>query len=634
MYVGVGGGGVCTPAGDCDVPARFRRNDDVRDAPAATVAATWTDLTNPTQDTPGYSSAAYCDPQCSYDNYVFAPAAHFPNSGANADVVYLSGDEEYRENNWGPASPFCCPDDPATGRSNGRAVLVSTNAGATFTDMTDDTSDNRYPHELHPDHHALTVNPTNWKQFFDVGDGGIQRSNGVFVDDSGDCAQPKGYVGTRLTFCRLVLSRIPERLTALNKGLRTLHFYQLQSSPFNPNEIIGGTQDNGSWERGDIAGSGTNGPTPPPNSTGPAPINCANDPDDRSNEQVWVQTNIADGGHNNFDIADPCFRQTAWQGGQLMVAYTPKNAMDQNWIADTLLQIYGTEATGFNGIATYDRVHPHWLWTSREHVFRSVNQGRNDAMTKEQHREFCNVWYGSFSDFNGNGVYDRGDFCDDWTPLGDPGPNGRLTSAAYGATRPGGFVNALERPTTDPNTLWAATSAGRIFVSKNADAALPSAVTFDRLDDDPTATNTPPRYPTEIYVDPKDPNHAWITYSGFNAKTPGTPGHIFDVHYIPGASTFTILDGNQPRDALGDIPATSIAVSDKGTIYVGTDYGCIASKGTGIWRPCGSGLPNLVVADLLYVSGQKRLYAATHGQGVWSLDVAGIENDDHERDHH
>jgi hypothetical protein len=473
------------------------------------------------------------------------------------------------------------------------------------------------------------VNPTNWKQFFDVGDGGIQRSNGVFVDDSTDCVQPKGYVGTRLTFCQQELSRVPQLLTAINKGLRTLHFYQLQNSPFNPNEIIGGTQDNGSWERGDIAGSGTNGPTPPPNSVGVPPTDCENDASDNSGEQVWVQTNIADGGHNNFDIADNCFRQTAWQGGQLMVAYTPKNAMDQNWIADSLFIFYGNEATGFNGIATYDRVHPHWLWTSREHVFRSVNQGRNDAMTKEQHRQFCNVWYGTFSDFNNNGVYDSGDFCDDWTPLGDPGPSGRLTSASYGATRTGGFVNSIERPTTDPNTLWAATSTGRVFVSKNADAAVPSTVTFDRIDNDPTATNTPPRYPTEIYVDPQDPNHAWITYSGFNAKTPATPGHIFEVHYIPGASTFTLLDGNQPRDALGDIPATSIAVSDSGTIYVGTDYGCIASTEPGVWRECGSGLPNLVVPDLLYVPGQQRLYAATHGQGMWSLDVSKIEHGNH-----
>ena len=96
---------------------------------------------------------------------------------------------------------------------------------------------------------------------------------------------------------------------------------------------------------------------------------------------------------------------------------------------------------------------------------------------------------------------------------------------------------------------------------------------------------------------------------------------------MPGGTTFRMLDGqNQPSDALGDIPATSIAVSDRGTIYVGTDYGCIASRGDNTWRECGDGLPNLVVADLMYVPERKKLYAATHGQGVWELKVNSIED--------
>lgn len=635
MYVGVGGGGVF---------ARFRRNDAVRNAPAAAVLASWVDLTSSVPDTPGYSSFGYCDGQCSYDNYVFAPAHHFPNSGATADTVYLSGDNEYSENNWGPAStaPNAGSDNPATGRSNGRGVLLTTNGGAApgtqyFTDMTDDTSDNFYPVELHPDHHALTVNPRNYKQFFDVGDGGVVRSNGKLVDDSGDCVQPKGYLATRLAFCQLVLSRVPERLETLNKGLRTLHFYQIDVSPFDDDTIIGGTQDNGSWERGDIQGSGTNsaeGPRGYDPARFPSEKDCLgrgkgddDDNDDNGNsggEQVWVNTNIADGGHNNFDIGDPCFRQTSFQVGQMMVAYEPKNQLDQNWIADTLFEDYGNELNAFIGVAINDPVRPNWLWTSREHVFRSVNQGRNPILTKQTHRENCNIWYGDF-DVNDNGIYEVGiDRCDDWRPLGDPGPNGRLTSPTFG-DRAGGYTAVVERG-MDGGTIWAATQAGRVFVSKNADNPVPAAVVFDRIDDE--AANDPPRYPTAIYVDPKDSNHAWITYSGFNAKTPTTPGHVFEVRYVPGASTFTLLDGNEPRDRMGDIPATSIAVTNKGTIYVGTDYGVVASSGDGVWREAGKGLPRMPAPDLVYVAAKKKVYAATHGQGVWELKVHDIEGDD------
>ena len=150
---------------------------------AAAVAASWTTLTNAVPDTPGYSCFGYCDAQCSYDNYVYVPP------GADADTVYLSGDNEYNENNWARTARSAARHP---GRSNGRGVLLSTNAGVHFTDMTDDTSDQSYPVELHPDHHALVTNPQNWRQFFDVGDGGIVRSNGDFVDDSGDCVEPEG----------------------------------------------------------------------------------------------------------------------------------------------------------------------------------------------------------------------------------------------------------------------------------------------------------------------------------------------------------------------------------------------------------------------------------------------------------
>jgi hypothetical protein len=653
MYAGVGAIGGPAATGF----ARFRRNDNVRSAPAATVLASWQDMTNPTPDTPGYSSFNYCEPQCWYDNYVFAPATHFPRSGADHNDVYLLGDNEYSENNWGPASPRCCPENPATGRSNGRGLLLSQNGGEYFTDMTDDTTDDIWPVEIHPDHHAVVVNPRNYKQFFDLGDGGVTRSNGKLVNDSGDCVQPKGYQATRLAFCQLVLSEVPERLTVMNKGLRTLHFYQLNVNPHDPDDIVGGTQDNGSWEIGDAWRSGTNGPQAPPHSFGAPRTNCETDDDDddddggngngNGGEQVWVNTNIADGGHNNFDVGDSCFRQTAFQLGSLMVHYEPKNQLDANWIADTLLAPgavggYGFEGVPFIGSHIHDPVHAHWLWTGREHVFRSTNQGRNPLLTKEAHRANCNIWYGDF-DLDDDGQYEQpGDWCDDWRPLGDPGPNGALTSTFYGPDRifPTAPLQAQQKHVAvveramDGSTLWAGTNAGRIFVSKNADNAVPTAVVFDRIDNDPTAMgqppgrNSPPRYPTAIYVDPNDSNHAWITYSGFNAKSPEAPGHVFEVRYVPNASTFQMLDGNEPRDRMGDIPATSLTRTPSGWLYVGTDYGCVKSRGDGRWTECADGLPRTLVADLMYVRKRHTIYAATHGQGVWELDLDDDGDDD------
>jgi hypothetical protein len=120
---------------------------------------------------------------------------------------------------------------------------------------------------------------------------------------------------------------------------------------------------------------------------------------------------------------------------------------------------------------------------------------------------------------------------------------------------------------------------------------------------------------------------AIVSYSGFNAKTPATPGHVFEVRYVPPSgnqpaqATFTSLDG-QGNNGYGDLPANSIIVSQSGTVYVGNDFGVVAKeKGSSTWRPAAAGLPNVDVADLLYVPEKGVLYAGTHGQGVWQLKV-------------
>jgi len=569
MYVGVGGGGLF---------ARFRRNDAVRNTTAAAALAGWIDLTsnNVTTSPNGYSSFGYCDGQCSYDNDVYVPP------GAGPDTVYLLGDYEYNENNY------------ISGRSNGRGILLSTNAGVSFTDMTEDASDDYYPVQAHPDHHALVTNPGNWRQFFDLGDGGVIRSNGNFVDDSGDCSAIKLITNAaRLAFCRLVLSRIPERLEPINKGLRTLHFYQIAYNPSNPDIVSGGTQDNGSWET--LGGD------------------------------TWLNTNIADGGHNGYDAAggDPNFRLTAWQQGQLEASFTPQNQTDITWISDTMFVFYGGEGVPFIGNAITDPVQPGWIWTGREHVFRATNHGLNPAFSRDAVLEHCNVWTGD-GDIDENGTYEPTvDICDSFRPLGNPTAAGRMTDASYG-DRTGGHVSVVERGTSDTRTLWVATSTGRVFISKNADAANPADVQFTRLDS--LAGNDPPRYPTSIFVDPADANHAWITYSGFNAKTPDTPGHVFEIRFSQGnggspAAAFTNLDGHK-NNGFGDIPATSVIVSPRGTLYVGHDFGVSQKqKNSPVWHPTPAGLPNVTVSDLVYVPEKGVLYAGTHGQGVWQLKV-------------
>ena len=285
---------------------------------------------------------------------------------------------------------------------------------------------------------------------------------------------------------------------------------------------------------------------------------------------------------------------------------------DWNWIGDPFFPATGQEASEFYVPVISDPVVSKTMFLGAQHVWRTKTQGLG-TMTVDELRTHCNEWTGDFT------VQ-----CGDWVPLGGP----PLTDPSLG-DRALGNVAAVERATRDSSTLWAATTTGRVFISKNAAAEPASAVAFTRLDS--LAANSPGRFVSSIYIDPKNANHAWISYSGFNAATPATPGHVFDVKYNPGAGTATwkSLDGTG-KGALGDIPITDLVRDDPtGDLYASTDYGVLqrsTDDNSPGWDLAAPGMPNVEVPGLTIVSSDRKLYAATHGMGAWVLK---LDDDDH-----
>ncbi|HKF13917.1 MAG TPA: hypothetical protein VKB13_01680 [Gaiellaceae bacterium] len=589
MYVGAGGGGTLT--------AKFFRSNSVR-----TGAPAFTELTNIT-------NSGYCDPQCNYDNFVYVPKKA-DGSAHDPDTVYLLGDNDYDQTGGSPAWQ--------AGASNGRAILLSTDAGASFTDMTYDASDNIQPHGAHPDQHSIVTNPNDWKQFIETGDGGIIRSNGNFVDDSGDCTAVHHLThAPSLATCLAVTKRIPERLQSINKGLNTLHFYQVTYNPNRPGELAGGAQDNGSWMR--VPGSKT-----------------------------WIETFVADGAYNGFDAKDANYSSLSWQGGSLAILDEPRNQEVPFWIADTTRTRgaapfdYFREAAAFIVPTVFHPKVSKLMFTGNEHMFRSTNGGVNPNFAYAKVKQHCNLWFGD-GDINENGTYERPiDVCDDWKAMGDPGNAGRLTLGPlalcpstpggpwntpctgpfpFGDDRSGGHVSMDAPSPSDSNVVWAATSGGRIFITTNAMAANPASIVWKRIDQ--TSEVDPPRYPSDIYVDPSNPYHAYITYSGYNHVTPATPGHVFEVRFNPATNvaTFTNIDGTGPH-AIGDVPVGTIEVDErKGVLYAGTDFGLIrrVRRNTG-WTAV-KGLPTTTIPNLVIDQKQRVLYVTTHGFGAWVYDL-------------
>jgi hypothetical protein len=472
------------------------------------------------------------------------------------DVVYVGGSYSYGE-----------------ALSNKRGVVLSTDAGVSATDMTMDATDIYHPNGLHPDQHSIVTNPSDPFQFFEVNDGGVMRSSGDFADVSSWCDDPnRGLSGAALGRCKQLLSRVPTELESLNKGLATLQFQSLSVSPFNVNLLQGGTQDNGTWQ------------TP-------------------GNPVKWENTMIGDGGQSGFDVANPDFRFHTFFNATPDVNFSKGDIADWNWIGDP---IYGTEPQSFYVPIITDPVVSRTMFVGTGHVWRTKTWGMG-SMSVADFRAQCNEWFGAFTVV-----------CGDWQPLGDPAAAGFLTSTAYGADRTGNYVVAVERAPGDVSTLWAATFTGRVFISKNANADPASAVTFTRLDS--LASNDPGRFVTGIHVDPANANRAWVSYSGFSAATPATPGHVFEVSFNPVAGTATWLDRSYD---LRDIPINDVARDDAtGDLYAASDFGVyLLPAGGTSWALAAPGMPSVEVSGLTILTAARKLYAATHGQSGWLLNL-------------
>jgi hypothetical protein len=535
--------------------SRLYRSDQVESGSPG-----FTQLTSNNPSTSAWDTFNFCTGQCWYDNFVYTPPGH-------PDIIYIGGSYQYDEN--GGLLPYV---------ANHRAVLRSTNAGQSFTDMTMDATDTVHPNGMHPDQHRLVTNPSNPDQFFEASDGGIIRNTGEFVDKSSDC-DSRGLSEPLLSRCHELLSAIPTLLEPMNRGLGTLQFQSLSVSPFDSGELQGGTQDNGTWEN-------------------------------FGSKKTWLQTFWGDGGQSGFDATDPHFRFHTFFDASPDVNFSDGAISDWNWIGDP---IFGFGNQFYSAVISDPVVHRTMYagagtaTSGGNTVVRTKTHGMG-SMTLAEFRQHCNEVTG-----------DAAVPCGDWVALGSPA----LTAAGWD-DRAGGAMAAVERATTDTSTLWAATTNGRVFITSNADADPASSVAFVRLDS--LATNDPDRYVTGIFIDPDNANHAWISYSGFNGATLATPGHIFSVTYNPasGTATWTSLDGS-----LGDLPLTDVVQdADTGDLYVSSDFGVLKRSGNGPWTMAAPGMPNVEVAGLTYVPGSghghhadRIIYAASHGLGAWKLQL-------------
>ena len=546
MYVGIGN------SNDAGTDrASFYRTDD------AAGAAVFTNMTTA-------QNISYCTAQCWYDNYVVSPAE-------DANVVYLGGSFDYNTVN---------------GSTNGRAVLLSTDGGATWSDLTRDKGDAGW---IHPDQHALVTVPGQPLAFIAGDDGGVVRGNGKYVDGSAQC-DTRGLGPVSTAFCKSLLNRIPEQTTVLNKGLVTLQFQSLSVDPHNPkNGLMGGTQDNGTFEF-------------------------------KGSDDVWPQIIYGDGGQSGWNASDSRLRFNAFFGQFSDVNF--RNGDETKWVIATGPMVSSPEGSNFYMpiVADPNPANAGSIYYGSQSVWRTQDWGGN--------RDFLEA---NCPEFTTSGADPA---CGDLVRIGAAGardltaPNGADPSTAFGTDRAGLVVAAVERAASNTGTMWAATNAGRVFITDNANAPAAS-VAWTRLDT--SSLVDPQRFVSSITIDSANPNHAWISYSGYNFNTPAQPGHVFEVTRT--GSTATWVDRTFD---LADLPVTDLVRDDlTGDLYAATDFGVMKlASGATTWTVAATGMPTVEVPGLSIVPSERILYAATHGLGAWKLNLGKVEKDNHDDGDH
>jgi hypothetical protein len=651
---------------------------DVGDQPAATLLASqgpctapnpatntypatftgWQCLTSQSTANPYFAPDDFCTQQCWYDQDVYTPAGM-------PDTVYLIGSNLYAEEPCNTKGVGC-----GNGRSNGREVLYSDTAGdpdasatgaanlRTFTDLSYDAQDTpaswcafapyfdngclRAPNGIHPDQHAIAINPSNPTQIFEGSDGGLIRTSGMFSDISSQCDDPlrppptvkdaNGNVVPNGSYiaCKRLLSRVPTLLQHVDKKLSsTLQFINVAINPSNSREVMGGTQDNGTWSNPNHA--------------------------DRS---TFLQVIYGDGGNAVYDGSQPTWRANEFTSGFSDSNF--RNGDPEKWVITSAPIVNSGERPAFYWPQVGDPnplpgTHP--IYSGAKHVWRTWAFGAGTAGDVPQDTTPDIAGYEAKCPEFVTGGDQVG--CGDYRPLGGPycdgivpdppAPDlfpscinqpGDLTGTVYGSDRGGGSVSWIARDRADHGTIWAATSAGRIFVTHNADASDPAAVLWHRIDN----ATSPTRFPSGITVDPADTGHAWISYSGYNAVTPTTPGHVFDVHEgaaaISGSGTFTNLNVESGSSAFatpnsdGDLPVSDIVRDDAThTLYASTDFGVLRGDNDGASWHVTAGMPRYEVMHLEIQPSsrvptctgggacKRVLYAATHSQGIWKMNL-------------
>src|SRR5437879_4924513 len=176
-------------------------------------------------------------------------------------------------------------------------------------------------------------------------------------------------------------------------------------------------------------------------------------------------------------------------------------------------------------------------------------------------------------------------------------------------------IVALAESPVRQGLLYAGTDDGNVWLTRN------DGGTWETL------TGRFPGAPAGTYVSRIEPSHFdtatfYVTFDGHS--TNNFAPYVYVTTDF--GKTFTAISHNLPTGGPDYVHVVREDPFNRTVLYVGTDVGAYVSRDRGAsWQKFMTGLPVVPVHDLKVHPREHELIAATHGRGIWIVDVAALE---------
>jgi hypothetical protein len=215
----------------------------------------------------------------------------------------------------------------------------------------------------------------------------------------------------------------------------------------------------------------------------------------------------------------------------------------------------------------------------------------------------------------------------DWYVTNNP-TNQNMTKQTLGNRS---FINQVKYSPKYQSVAIVGTNDANVWIGFNLGTGTQSQANWI----DVTGNNTilPLRPVLGIALDPSvaaaNLSVGYAGVGGFNANTPSTPGHVFQVTCTADCGSFTWADktGNLP-----DIPVDSIIVNpnDAQQVFAGTDWGVYytddITAGSPTWQRFENGIPHAMVWDMQIDRGSTTLSVWTRSRGAYVYPLPGASS--------